>query len=173
MGIVESGVAEIKLNNGRVAIVDAEDEEYLSQWNWNLIEYKGVRHAYTVLVATHPTSMHTLVMCRHGVERPPGLVVDHINGNGLDNRRQNLRVVTHADNCSNNRRRRQGKTTSRYKGVWFEKCGKRKKRWRSKIRSNNTCRHLGSFITEEEAAVAYDAAAKELYGEYYIPNMTE
>ena len=97
---------------------------------------------------------------------PEGLFVDHINHNGLDNRRANLRIVTAKQNSWNTRLGwKQGK--SKYKGVgWDENAQK----WRASIYIHNKLKHLGRFESEKEAAEAYDAAAKECRGEYAYLN---
>jgi hypothetical protein len=87
--------------------------------------------------------------------------VDHVNGNGLDNRRENLRPVTTTQNQQNTRKRKGG--TSKYKGVsWYVK----KKIWRVAIRINGKDKHLGQDKDEMEAALIYIWTAKEAFGEY-------
>lgn len=87
-------------------------------------------------------------------EPPCGLEIDHINGNGLDNRRANLRFVTHAQNLAN-QRPQQGRT-SRFRGVcWL----RRDQVWRAQIKSGGKTCYLGCFADEEDAARAYDASA--------------
>jgi hypothetical protein len=97
---------------------------------------------------------------------PPHLLVDHRNNNSLDNRRANLRLATHAENCYN-RPKIRTKTSSRYIGVYFEKStGK----WTAKIRVNGKRLWLGRFNSELEAALAYDAAARKYHGEFARTN---
>ena len=95
---------------------------------------------------------------------PPGLDVDHRNHDKLDNRRANLRVCTRADNMKN--RRLRSDSVSGYKGVG----GSPKGRWVAKITSDGRRLHLGTFDTAEEAARAYDGAARELHGEFALLN---
>jgi hypothetical protein len=90
-----------------------------------------------------------------------GLEVDHINRDRLDNRRANLRVVTHAQNMANHAKRITN--TSGYRGV---KWARRQKRWVAQISVNNVRHHLGFFLEIEDAARARDAAAKRLLGEF-------
>lgn len=88
-------------------------------------------------------------------------LVDHVNGDGLDNRHSNLRPATDAQNRQN--RRRQANNSSGYKGVdWFKRQG----RWRARIKAAGTWYFLGYHDNAEEAARAYDAAALELHGEF-------
>lgn len=94
---------------------------------------------------------------------PSGMVVDHINGNPLDNRRSNLRVCTVKENNWNRKRRVGG--TSLYKGVSRAPNG-----WFANIWPHGKCRHLGRFKSEIDAARAYDEAAREEYGEFACLN---
>lgn len=97
------------------------------------------------------------------VDAPEGLVVDHINGNPLDNRRENLRLCTVKENNWNRRRRIGG--SSRFKGV--SRAGNR---WKAIIWPNGSQKYLGSYADPEEAARAYDRAAAEEYGEFACLN---
>lgn len=91
--------------------------------------------------------------------------VDHINGNGTDNRRENLRVVTHAQNLMNRPGWR--KSSSKYKGVTFYK---RDHKWQAKICPSGKTMHLGYFDQELDAAKAYNAAAMQHFGKYAVLN---
>lgn len=95
--------------------------------------------------------------------RPPAdMVVDHINGDRLDNRRANLRVCTQTENLANGKPHRDGK--SKYRGVCFRK---REGTWRAQISlGGQKSKYLGQYPTEEEAAMAYDHAARERYGDF-------
>jgi hypothetical protein len=92
---------------------------------------------------------------------------DHINHDGLDNRRGNLRPVTTIQNQQN--RRPRAIASSKYKGV----CRHRDRKWLARICINGTQYHLGLFVTEEDAALAYNAAALEAFGEYAYLNQIE
>jgi len=107
--------------------------------------------------------LHRLIM-----KPSKGMMVDHINGDGLDNRRENLRVCTHAENQRNARRRNDNKSGS--KGVSWNKNAKK---WRSQIRHEGKVRHIGLFESREEAARAWDAKAKEYHGKYAQLNFPE
>lgn len=124
---------------------------------------------------THPTARTPYVRLRGGrtiyahrviAERMEGRKlhrhekVDHINGNGTDNRRENLRVVSHSDNLVNRSGWRN--SSSKYKGVTFYK---RDGNWQSKICPHGKTIHLGYFANEEEAAIAYNNAAVLHYGD--------
>jgi len=93
-------------------------------------------------------------------------MIDHINGNGLDNRKENLRLATRSQNMQNSKKRK--KTSSKYKGVGWSK---KTKKWRARIWTvSGKCIHIGYFVSELDAAKAYDEKAKELFGSYYSPN---
>ena len=99
-----------------------------------------------------------VLMHRYLLQANPGERVDHQDGNGLNNRRENIRKATSSQNGMNARAQVGG--SSKFKGVW------RPTRWRAEIRVNYKTIHLGSFATEEEAAHAYDEAARRLFGEF-------
>jgi len=106
--------------------------------------------------------MHRLIM-----QPPEGMVVDHIDGNGLNNRRSNLRICTPHQN-SFNQPQRPG--TSRFKGVSFRRdCGK----WDVQIRMKGKALHLGLYEDEEQAAHVYDCKAVELYGRFAYLNFPD
>src|SRR5688500_491678 len=151
-------MAVIPLTQGYYALIDDDDFDWLSKLNW----HAKVRHtkvSTTVYAGTNIirdpcnwrngyrwVSMHRLIL-----NEPDG-EVDHINGDGLDNRRSNLRVCTHSENLRN--RRPYGR--SKFLGVVFDDSGGS---WRQPWRANIGQRRLGRFTTEEAAARAYDAAA--------------
>ena len=97
-----------------------------------------------------------------------GMVVDHINRIGLDNRKENLRIATRSQNQQNRRSRRN--TSSQYKGVSWTK---RDKRWQAKIGHKRKVICLGDFTCEHQAALAYNEKATELWGEYALLNEVE
>jgi len=94
--------------------------------------------------------------------------VDHVNGNGLDNRRRNLRIVSVGQNSMNRRHKAHG--YSKYKGVSFRKDNGK---WVAQIKINGVLTHLGQFGSEEEAAVEYDKHAVVLFGEHASVNFKE
>lgn len=103
---------------------------------------------------------------------PDDMVVDHINGNGLDNRRVNLRICTRAQN--NHNKKKMGSNTSGFVGVYkYAPHGTWDGRWYALVTVAGRTKHLGTFKIAEDAARAYDAAAKELIGEYARLNFPE
>jgi HNH endonuclease len=151
-------VRYIPLTKGKFAIVDASDYERLSRYKWCASSTGAQTYAYRHYQG-RTISMHRFLM-----NPPKGMVVDHIDGNGLNNRRSNLRVCTCQQNAYN--RRPKGKS-SRYKGVWWDK---HNKQWIVVVRRGDLHIHLGRFDDEAEAARAYDRKAFELFGEYAYLN---
>lgn len=155
-------------NSELVALVDDEDFERLSEWNWSLFVAGGKlrRNTYGWLTTNPPAGL-TKYMHHWIIGRPTGgLVTDHVDGNGLNNTRSNLRHITNQQNAWNEHARR---GRSRFKGVSF-KGGNRKRPWAAQIRHEGKILLLGCFAEEEEAARAYDEAARILRGEFASGN---
>lgn len=145
---------KIQLTMGEAAIVSPEDYQFLSQFKWHVSRSPRTSYAITH-VKGKTVYMHRLIMAA-----PQGLEVDHINNDGLDNRRANLRLCTSAENKANMRIRVDNK--SGYKGINFDKqTGK----WRARIRFNNKEYSLGRHITKD-AAVKAREEAQTLHGEF-------
>ena len=154
------GANLIKLSFDRFAIVDAEDYDRLSKYRWCTVKASRTFYAKTFHLSGAMLSMHRIV-----VNAPKGLFVDHINHNGLDNRKANLRICTHIQNLRN--KRPKSGCTSKYKGVHW--CKGRNK-FRANIYLNKKAIHLGYFHDEIAAAKAYDKAAKKFFGEFAYLN---
>jgi len=151
----------IPLTRGLFAIVDAADYEWLSRHRWTA---QGGGKPYACRRPTTGTIwMHRLIM-----QAPDGMVVDHIDGNSLNNRRSNLRICTPRQNTANRAKTRNG--TSRFKGVHF--CT-RDRKWRAQIGVDGERRFIGDFDDEVEAARAYDRKAAELFGEFAYLNFPQ
>jgi len=156
----------IPLTQGQFAIVDDEDYEYLSQWKW--YAHKNPRGYYAVRASRTPPGRKRVHLHREILNPPDGMDCDHINGDGLDNRRCNLRVCTRAENARN--QQPQDGYSSRFKGVTrIKQTGK----WRVRVKVDGRSTHLGYFTDEIEAARAYDRAARELHGEFARTNFHE
>lgn len=147
----------ISLTQGKFAIVNAEDYEWLMQWKWNF--HKGYANR-TIRKGHGNNKTYSLRMHMILLDMPKGMWCDHINGNRLDNRRGNLRICTPAQNCRN--RKSFGKT-SNYLGVSLEKS---RNKWNSSICYNNKRIRIGRFPNELDAALAYNEAAKKYFGEF-------
>jgi len=152
----------IPLTRGQTAIVDSKDFEWLSQWNWRADWNKYTKSFYASQSCTENghSRMHRLIM-----DALPTEEIDHRNRNTLDNRRDNLRKCSHPQNGSN--RPKERSNASGFKGVWWHKIGKK---WCAELRVDNTKIYLGLFNTAEEAAHAYDEAAKLHHGEFAYLN---
>jgi hypothetical protein len=151
----------IQLTRGKVALVDDEDHEYLSQWKWYALKTKNA--FYAVRAVRTPTGQKAVLMHRAILRCPQGKETDHIDHDGLNNQRSNLRICTKAENMHN--RRPQG-GASRFKGVVWSKVGHK---WAARIKHT----YLGLFTDEVDAARAYDRAARELFGAFARPNFPE
>lgn len=157
---IEGDVAYVPLTQGYEAVIDAADVALVEGWNWFALVQRrkdgSVKCVYAWREAWHEGERRSLRMHRHLMESPDGFQVDHEDGNGLNNRRENLRVATHAQNQRNARARIDN--SSGVKGVgWSSARGK----WRARIRVDGTRHDLGFFRTKREAADAYaDASAK-------------
>jgi hypothetical protein len=150
-------VKEIPLPSGHVALIDDCDFALVSQFKWHTKKTSGG----ALYVATRTKDRKDVYMHRLILDCPVGMERDHINGNGLDNRRSNLRVCTRKQNAINCK----AKPGKRFKGVTpFAKS--KQKPWGAQIHKDGKHYWLGAFATEEEAAKAYDIAAIRLHGEY-------
>lgn len=153
---------KIPLTRGLFAIVDAEDFYQLSKFKW---QAKG-RQSYTMYavrtVRIGNGKRKDIPMHRSILMMPYSPKVDHRDGDGLNNRKSNLRPVTDSQNQAN-RRLDHDKRTSRFKGVHWDT---RDKAWRAQIHVNGSKMSLGYFYTEVQAALAYDRAARKNFGEH-------
>lgn len=157
---------EVVLSKGQNALISPEDADRVQPFKWylNASGYAARRIGYKQKSMVY---MHRLIM-----DAPAGYEVDHINGNKLDNRRENLRLVTRQQNMHNRPARRKENRTSIYKGVYKHVDGNYV-RWAAQILVEKKKRHLGLFNTEVEAACAYDRAASDFQGEYARLNFPE
>lgn len=149
---------KIQLTQDKFAIIDACDFEEISKYKWHT-SYERGRYYAKGWVVDREVYMH-----RHVLKTSKDKLTDHINGNGLDNRRCNLREVTRRENNWNKRSNRN--STSKYKGVsWLQK----RKKWLVQIKG----KFIGYFDNEIDAAIAYDKKAREIYREYAYLNFNE
>jgi hypothetical protein len=158
---------EIKLTQGLVALVDDEDFDYLNQWKW--YAYKNGNVYYTKRNLTINGITTQITMHSDIIKILDGMMVDHIDHNGLNNQKHNLRLCTHAQNQHNRLRNKVNKTG--FKGVYYY-TNKRNGNVLIKafIKINGNKNHIGYFNTTIDAARAYDKKAIELFGEFACTN---
>lgn len=145
----------IDLGLGRTAVIDRVDATLIAGFTWRLMGegYVSAQRGRMVIY------MHRLI-----AGAGPDEVVDHINGDRLDNRSANLRIATPSQNSANRGpdRRRLG-TSSRHKGVSWSK---RRSKWRAYVHHEGRTRYVGEFADEDDAARAYNVAAAAIWGEF-------
>ncbi len=148
---------KIPLTQGKYALIDEADFGLVSDKKWCADKANtGDNYYATTSMGRKHIRMHRLIM-----DAKKGEHTDHINGDTLDNRRSNLRICTHAENCRNQHVRNRG--TSQYKGVsWSED----RRKWLVQIKVNYKTIPLGRFRNEIYAAGVYDKAAVKYFGEY-------
>lgn len=151
----------IPLTKGLFTKVDAADFDELSKYRW--YAYKRTKTLiYAVRTGKKEVGeAQTVKMHSHLMKPVKPLQVDHIDGDGLNNQRSNLRICTAAQNNMNLGWKTNN--TSGYRGVWWEKGNKA---WRSDIRVNKKIIYLGHFKDKYKAHLAYEAARKKYHGEY-------
>lgn len=157
---------EIKLTQGKVALVDDTDYERISQHGWYANFQRGRWYAMrrkSVSEGSGWAYMHREIM-----SAPKESEVDHCNGNCLDNQKSNLRLATHADNQHN--RKTQRNNTSGYKGVIWHVTNKN---WVARIVINGKKQHIGSFQSKHDAAKAYNEFALQTFGQFARLNKIE
>jgi len=152
---------QIPLTKGAFALVDDADYDWLMQYKWRL-NSKGYA------IRSYYVHYQEIVLCMHRVimDAQPGQIVDHIDGNRLNNTRANLRFVTRQQNLQYRHVFANSKTG--YKGV-----SRRNNRWHARIGLDGRVIHLGYYESPEFAAQIYDAAAQWLFGEYAILNFPD
>ena len=165
---VEGNIARLPLTNGYETIIDTADLHLVEGANWHaevkLRRDGSIRTVYArrnmpaLIEGRILTALHRIIMLP-----PSGMLVDHVNGDGLDNRRCNLRLATPAENNQN--RRLSLSNTSGYKGVCFDK---HKGKWRALIAANGRKVHLGHYTSAAEAAEAYETASICFHGAYGV-----
>lgn len=150
----------IELSGGLRVLVSEEDYESVSVFKWYAHQSRGCRYA-----ARKPTNDGIIYMHRFILECPEGMEVDHINGVTLDNRRENLRIVTHRENLRN--QAPQAGASSQFKGVYWsakDNC------WRVQIKDAGRMRGVGGIAREDVAAAIYDLLALDRFGEHARTN---
>lgn len=163
-------IVQIPLTQGKVALVDASDAPRVMVFKWHAI--KKVRPTGLVVwyaVRTIPLSdrkgKKSVYLHRAILDVPEGTEVDHVDGDGLNCCRDNLRPASRAQNACNIPKRRFSECSSRFVGV-----RKFRNKWHADIKANGKRVHIGTFADETEAAMARDRVAKALHGEFAYLN---
>ena len=145
---------QIPLTQGQVALVDDADYDWLNESKWCAVKDRNGNFYAT----RGYIQMHRQILGLGYGDKRQG---DHQNHNTVDNRRSNVRICTNQQNAMNRKKRQN--TSSKFKGVTWNKYHKK---WYAAIRIDGKKKHLGCFVTEELAALAYDKAAIREYGEF-------
>ena len=145
----------IKLTQGKITKVDDDTYLWASKFNWCVNFMSGGYYVIRSVGRTH------IRLHREIIGAKKGEIVDHINGNTLDNRKENLRICTHKNNMQNQKTPKNNK--SEYKGVYWVK---ENKNWRARIQVNGKKVSLGCYKNKEDAAKAYNEAAIKYFGEF-------
>jgi len=155
---------QIQLTQGKVALVDDDDFEYLNQFKWNAQKDGNKFYAKRMITINGKRTaqlMHVVIMG----DNPLKLDIDHKDGDGVNNQKSNLRLCTHQQNMMN---RRLGiNSSSKYKGVHYSNV---RQKWQSRIQTEGRRISLGFFNNKEDAARAYDVTAVKYHGDFFLLN---
>lgn len=160
----------VPLSRGEFTLIDADNQHLFERYKWtcHLRGRNRNRKAYAIRQATLAPGVKKMVQLHRLITKcPKGLVVDHINGDTLDNRRCNLRVCTHQQNTWNQKQARHGR---KWKGVVHRKRPGCWEHWQACITVNRKFISLGSYASAREAAEAYNRAAIQHYGDHACLN---
>jgi hypothetical protein len=154
---------QIQLTKGYVVTVDDEDYGWLIRHSWHVHDSNSQTRYAVARIKGKMMRMHRVILFHHGLLED-GLLVDHMDGNGLNNQKNNLRACTHAENQWN----RIGPFRNGYLGVF--RSGRKKNPWGAQIMVNYKQIFLGNFPTKEKAAIAYDNGARKYHGKFATLN---
>ncbi len=159
----------IRMAQPRYAKVDPADYKRLRKYQW--LTRKGTNSFYARRHTPGGKGKKGSLIYLHQeiIKAPAGMVIDHINHDGMDNRSANLRAATHSQNLYH-RRKRSGAAQSKYKGIYWRK---RKRKWEATIKFEKKRTFLGYFRDEIDAAKAYDRAAMKYHGEFASLNFPD
>lgn len=153
----------------KICLVDDENYEWLNQWKWTAAKKRYTFYAVRKVVLSDGKSklifMHRLIL---GLENGDKIKTDHKNHNGLDNQIDNIRKCTNQQNLYNMNSNKNSRSI--YKGIYWHK---QNHNWCAHIKVDGKSKHIGCYDSEEEAAKAYDDAARKYYGDFANFNFTE
>jgi len=155
--------AKIYLGSGASFLIDTDILDEILQFSW----FIDKKYVYRVKTIDGKRNVKIRIY-RQIMRAEKGQIIDHINGNTLDNRKINLRICTAQQNHKNRKKRNEETASSKYKGV-----SRKRKKWCVSITHNYTRHHLGMFDTQEEAAAVYNEASEKLHGEFGRKNIIE
>lgn len=153
------------LDKGVTVVVDPEDYERLSKWKWYLHSGGYAVRIVFRRIGYKEYEKKAVLMHREIMNTPQGLMTDHINGNKLDNRKDNLRICTGKENQGN--RKKQASLYSKYLGVTW--C-KQHRLWKAQLGIKSKSLNIGLFKSEHHAALARDLWAKDYFGKFATLN---
>lgn len=161
-----------KHGEGKFALVDNENYYFLNKWNWTAQFVKRNNNYYAIRHEGKRGERKCFMMHRVIMKLTnPKILVDHANGNGLDNRKNNLRKSTYSQNAINcGKPKLNKKQSSTYKGVCYIEIKNFNKNWNVRISVNGKRIYIDTYLTEVEAAKAYNKAAKKYHGEFAYLN---
>ncbi|MCH7557981.1 MAG: HNH endonuclease [Planctomycetes bacterium] len=154
------------MTQGKFAIIDPKYYTRLAKYKWFLVKSPTGSYAARWQRLKAKNTRKRIWMHHEIIHIPKKMVCDHINRNGLDNRKANLRPATVSQNLCN-RAKTKAKTRSKYKGLEWDKT---QRKWKARIQLNGRKIYLGSFANEIDAAKAYDHAAKKYHGQFACLN---
>lgn len=162
---------EVPLTKGQIALIDDEDAARVLQFKWEYMLNARSKRGYAKRKVKRNGKNHSVYLHRFLLNAPPGIQVDHINGNGLDNQKSNLRLATHGQNQFNSRKRVDSQ--NKYKGIYHDN---QRGTYVARLKAKGYDISLGGFKTAIEAARAYDELARAYHGEFArlnFPNESE
>lgn len=157
-----------KTHGIKTILVDDEDYDFLSKFTWCIIKCHNTFYAKTT-INYKKIRMHGMILKHHNIDIPLGQMIDHIDSNGLNNQKINLRVVSNSENQFNVGKRKNS-TASKYKGVRYNKD---KKKWYSCCTINRKYYFFGYTKTEMESVLNYNREIKKYQGDYGKINIIE